>query len=100
MSSLQAGARRDPTDVHNSPAFVRYLADRDTLSLQRLDLDKLSQLVDGIDIEEVRQRREIFLHVYHEAKLEAESSIKGISFTAMLRLIAHYRLIDDDNALQ
>ncbi|GAA5943198.1 hypothetical protein JCM10213_006241 [Rhodosporidiobolus nylandii] len=99
--ALQAGARRDPTEQYAaSPAFVHYLADRDTLSLQRLDMDKLRLLLDGIDVEEVRQRREIFLHVYHEAKLEAESSLKGISFNRALMVIAHYRLIDDDMALQ
>ncbi|GAA5872257.1 hypothetical protein JCM8547_004796 [Rhodosporidiobolus lusitaniae] len=99
-TNLLAGARRDPTYEHNSPAFVRYLADRDALSLKRVDLDKLESLLEGIDIEEVRQRREIFIHVYHEAKMEAEKSVKGISFATMLTLIAHYRLIDDDMALQ
>ncbi|GAA5821176.1 hypothetical protein JCM11251_004500 [Rhodosporidiobolus azoricus] len=98
--SLQAAARRDPTDQHNSPAFYHYLGDRDTLSLKRLDLHKLRSVLDSIDPGEVRQRREIYLHVYHEAKLEAEASYKGISFSKMLTLIAHYRLIDDDNALQ
>ncbi|GAA5967490.1 hypothetical protein JCM11641_000565 [Rhodosporidiobolus odoratus] len=98
--NLQAAARRDVTEQHNSPAFYHYLAERDAFSLQRLDLGKLRQLIDGIDVGEVRQRREIFLHVYHEAKLEAEASFKGISFTKMLMLIAQYRLVNDDMALQ
>ncbi|GAA5884714.1 hypothetical protein JCM6882_005364 [Rhodosporidiobolus microsporus] len=100
VRSLQGAARRDPTDQHNSPSFYHYLGDRDTLSLKRLDLPKLRSVLAAIDVEEVRQRREIYLHVYHEAKLEAEASYKGISFNKMLTLIAHYRLIDDDNALQ
>ncbi|GAA6027992.1 hypothetical protein JCM8097_001819 [Rhodosporidiobolus ruineniae] len=100
LRNLQASARRDVTNQHASPAFYHYLADRNKLSLDKVDLDKLGRLIDGIDADEVRQRREIHLHVYHEAKLEADNSIKGISFTKMLTLIAHYRLIDDDSALQ
>ncbi|GAA6002036.1 hypothetical protein JCM10207_003048 [Rhodosporidiobolus poonsookiae] len=100
VPTLQASAARDVTAAHTSPAFYHYLTPRDALSLERLDLDTLRALVDGIDADEVHQRRDIYLHVYHEAMMLAEETLKGISFQKMLTLLAHYRLIDDDSALQ
>lgn len=79
---------------------MHYLDDRDALSLRRVDLPTLRHLVDAIDPGEVAVRRRNFVLAYHEAMHDAEESLKGISFNKMLLLIAHYRLINDDSALQ
>ncbi|BGP38716.1 calcium channel protein [Rhodotorula kratochvilovae] len=100
IQSLRAGSYRDPGYHLRSPSFHHYLGDRDTLSLQRVDLAKLRDLVSGIDENEVAARRRNYNRVYHEAIHDAEESLKGISFNKMLTLLAHYRLIDDDSALQ
>ncbi|GEM06733.1 calcium channel subunit Cch1 [Rhodotorula toruloides] len=100
ISSLQAAAYRDPLAQHGSTAFRHYLGDHDALSLQRVDLDKLRQLVDGIDTGEVAVRRRNYVRLYHEAMHDAEESLKGLSFNKMLLLLAHYRLIEDESALQ
>ncbi|GAA6051051.1 Calcium-channel protein CCH1 [Rhodotorula toruloides] len=100
VPSLQAAAYRDPLDQHSSPAFHHYLGDRDALSLRRVDLDKLRQLVDGIDTGEVAARRRNYVRLYHEAMHDAEESLKGISLNKMLILLAHYRLVEDESALQ
>lgn len=101
VQSLRAGSYREAIDYQTrSPAFHHYLVPRNAYSLERVDLDKLRHLVGGIDQREVAARRDNWNRLYHEAMHDAESSLKGISFTKMLRLIAHYRLIDDDSALQ
>ncbi|GAA5898852.1 calcium channel protein CCH1 [Sporobolomyces salmoneus] len=100
VHSLLGVARKDPATQHDSPSFHHYLQDRDTLSLRRIDLVRLQSAVSAIDPLEVERRKSDYNRLYHEAMLDAETSGKGISFSGMLRLLAHYRLIDDDNALQ
>lgn len=100
VTSLRAGSYLEPSYHTRSPSFHHFLTDRDALSLQRVDLDKLRSLCAGIDENEVAARRRNFVHVYHEAMHDAEESLRGISFTKMLTLVAHYRLVSDDNALQ
>ncbi|GAA5936334.1 DNA-binding ATPase [Sporobolomyces koalae] len=100
VHSLLGIARQDPVTQHNSPSFHHYLQDRDTLSLRKYDLERLRAAVSAIDSSEVDKRKSDYNLLYHEAMLDAESSDKGVSFNGMLRLLAHYRLIDDDNALQ
>ncbi|GAA6055172.1 hypothetical protein JCM3770_002218 [Rhodotorula araucariae] len=100
IQSLRAGSYRDPGYYLRSPSFHHYLGDRDTLSLERVDLDKLRDLISGIDAAEVAARRRNYNRVYHEAIHDAEESLKGIAFSKMLTLLAHYRLIDDESALR
>ncbi|GAA5981675.1 hypothetical protein JCM10908_004562 [Rhodotorula pacifica] len=100
LSRLQGASYRSERDQHNSPAFVHYLEDRDALSLRRVDLVTLGRLIDSIDVREVAVRRSNFTLAYHEAMHDAEESHKGLSFSKMLLLIAHYRLINDESALQ
>ncbi|CEQ42955.1 SPOSA6832_04831 [Sporobolomyces salmonicolor] len=100
VPALQAVSRRDPTQHHQSPSFYHYLQDRDTLSLQKINLDRLRGAIEAIKPGEVERRKAVYNLLYHEAMFDAESSPKGISFNAMLTLLAHYCLIDDDNALQ
>lgn len=100
IESLRAGSYLEPTYHARSPSFHHLLNDRDLLSLQRVDLDKLRSLCAAVDENEVAARRRNFVHAYHEAMHDAEQSLKGISFTKMLVLVAHYRLVTDDSALQ
>jgi len=59
----------------------------------------LGNLLNKIDHQETRKRRHIYNRLYHEALISAEPG-KGISFTNMLLLLAHYKLIEDDTALR
>jgi hypothetical protein len=52
-----------------------------------------------MDMGDVKRRRKVYNRLYHEAMLDSEGE-KGISFTSMLLLLAHYRLIDDEKALR
>jgi hypothetical protein len=64
-----------------------------------LDIRKLRAALANTNPEEAQQRRRTYNRLYHEARM-SETTGKGISFTAMLMLLAHYKLIDDDEALQ
>ncbi|KAH9475037.1 Calcium-channel protein cch1 [Psilocybe cubensis] len=63
-----------------------------------VDLNKLESIVDGIDYADVRKRKAIYRRLYHEASISHEQGL-GISFTDMLTLLAHHKLIVDAEAL-
>lgn len=64
-----------------------------------VDVRRVESQVKGIDSAKVRERRRIFSRLYHEARISEEPG-RGISFTSMLFMLAHYKLIDDEKALQ
>jgi hypothetical protein len=63
-----------------------------------LDLDKLRLILNDIDYKEIRKRRAIYCRLYQEASISHEPGL-GISFTNMLLLLAHHKLIVDAEAL-
>jgi hypothetical protein len=64
-----------------------------------VDITRLQDMISHIDYDKVRDRRRTFARLYNEARISEEPG-KGIGFTAMLLLLAHYKLIDDEEALQ
>jgi len=66
--------------------------------VEGVDLTKLEQIVDGIDFTEIRKRRALYSHLYHEASISHEHGL-GMSFSDMLTLLAHHKLILDAEAL-
>lgn len=66
--------------------------------VEGVDLYKLNRSLAGIDNASIRKRRTLYSKVYHEAMISQEPG-KGISFTGMLVLLAHHKLIDDREAL-
>ncbi|EIW66778.1 hypothetical protein TREMEDRAFT_40774 [Tremella mesenterica DSM 1558] len=63
-----------------------------------VDVRKVETLVERIDFNRVRDRRRVFNRLYHEARISEEPG-RGISFTHMLMMLSHYKLIDDEKAL-
>ncbi|KAK7047557.1 calcium channel protein [Paramarasmius palmivorus] len=63
-----------------------------------VDLDKLERALNSIDYTAIRKRRALYCRLYHEATI-AHQPGKGISFTDMLMLLAHHKLIVDHEAL-
>jgi hypothetical protein len=59
---------------------------------------KLNKLLNKIDFGVIRKRRAVYMRIYHEANVMYYRG-KGISFTDMLVLLAHHKLIDDREAL-
>jgi len=64
-----------------------------------LSLIKLDAILSRIDFDVIRQRRQTYEHLYWEACVTDDYG-KGISFTSMLLLLCHYKLIDDEQALK
>jgi hypothetical protein len=64
-----------------------------------VDMGRVEAQLAQIDFHNVRQRRHLFARLYNEARISEESG-RGISFTKMLIILAHYKLIDDEKALQ
>jgi hypothetical protein len=63
-----------------------------------IDISKLEKIVGGIDYASIRKRRAIYSRLYHEASISHQQG-RGISFTDMLLLLAHHKLIVDREAL-
>lgn len=63
-----------------------------------IDLDILDNNLNIIDRASVKRRKELYNRLYHEARISYEPG-KGISFTNMLLLLAHHKLIVDREAL-
>ena len=63
-----------------------------------VDVRRVEHLISQIDYKQVRERRQLFARLFHEARLSEEPG-RGISFTAMLMMLSHNKLIDDEKAL-
>lgn len=68
-----------------------------------VSITSLNAQLNSLDLSEIRRRQHRFERIYHEAVIIQEKPQNrakgGISFTDMLTLIAHYKLIDDEQAL-
>ncbi|KAF8509855.1 Ion transport protein-domain-containing protein [Hysterangium stoloniferum] len=69
-----------------------------SLFAPELDLRKLQLILMTLDTQSIRQRRMLYNRLYHETRLSFERG-KGISFTNMLLMLAHNKLITDKEAL-
>lgn len=63
-----------------------------------VDLNKLEKTLKEIDYPAIRKRRAVYARLYHEASISHQQG-RGISFTDMLFLLAHHKLIVDREAL-
>lgn len=64
-----------------------------------LDLVALEHHLNQIDYHDVARRKKRFNRLYQEALLTEEPG-RGISFTSMLLLLAHYKLMEPERALK
>lgn len=64
-----------------------------------LDLRELNARLSFLNPSETKARRNLFNHLYQEA-LISEKPGRGLSFTGMMLLLAHWKLIEDDQGLQ
>jgi hypothetical protein len=66
--------------------------------LRNFDLGVLARTLDRMDSSAIRKRKATFSRLYHEAIISHRPGV-GISFTDMLILLAHHKLIKDAEAL-
>ena len=64
-----------------------------------IDVVKLHRILNGPDNAKIRKRKMLYTRMYNEAMIFQEPG-KGISFTHMLLILAHHKLIDDREALR
>ncbi|KAH8826844.1 Ion transport protein-domain-containing protein [Flagelloscypha sp. PMI_526] len=69
-----------------------------TWMVDGIDMHKLSHVTRTIDYKAIRRRRAVYERLYHEAYMSHKKGL-GISFTDMLMLLAHHKLIVDKEAL-
>ncbi|KZO97216.1 hypothetical protein CALVIDRAFT_513490 [Calocera viscosa TUFC12733] len=66
-----------------------------------LDMKKLEDVLSNMDRKEVHRRRARYNRLYNEAIIaDKDNGGRGISFTDMLIMLAHYKLIKDETALR
>ena len=70
----------------------------DPYDLRNFDLRALSRTLDRMDRTNIRKRKAIYSRLYQEALISHQPGV-GISFTDMLELLAHHKLIVDAEAL-
>ncbi|KIM51695.1 hypothetical protein SCLCIDRAFT_33242 [Scleroderma citrinum Foug A] len=63
-----------------------------------VNLRKLNDMLNKLDFAGISKRKNIYTRLYHEANILSRRS-GSISFTDMLLLLAHHKLIDDREAL-
>ena len=93
-------------DYHSVPTILQQCRDHDPTKINRgdpydiknIDLHLLRNSVDRLPVDEIRERRHNFNILYEEAMMSADE--RGISFTQMLLMLAHYKFIDDNKALR
>jgi len=66
--------------------------------VEGVDLNKLEKVLRDIDYNGIRKRRAVYSRLYHEATISHQQG-RGMSFTDMLFLLAHHKLIVDRDAL-
>ena len=64
-----------------------------------VNLQRLNRRLDEIDISAVRERRHRYNIFYEEVMVSADPD-KGISFTTVLMILAHYNIINDSKSLR
>ena len=81
---------------------MRFSKDPKTLPSERikygLNYNKVEAVLGGLDRAAIKRRKNLYNRLYHEARISHEPG-KGISFTNMLLLLAHHKLIVDREAL-
>lgn len=63
-----------------------------------IDSFSLEANVNSIDRATIKRRKNVYNRLYHEARISYEPG-RGISFTNMLLLLAHHKIIVDNEAL-
>lgn len=92
VPNLLRGAVPDP-ERYSDKSRIADCGDRN------VDLSKLRDEMSSVDFQKVRARRRQYVKLWTEARISEEPG-RGISFTQMLLLLAHYKLIDDEDALR
>ncbi|KAH8675332.1 ion transporter [Xylariales sp. PMI_506] len=86
-------------DIRNEPPQARHASIASASALTGVDVRKLNERLAKIDVQAVRERRRRFNIFFEEVMVSADPD-KGISFTTVLMILAHYNIISDSKSLR
>lgn len=86
-------------DVQNDLKMTRHASIVTTSGYSGVDIDKLNKRIGQLDVIKVRERRRRFNIFYEEVLVSADPD-RGISFTTVLMILAHYNIISDSKSLK
>ncbi|KAK7989247.1 Transferase [Apiospora arundinis] len=89
-------------DVRNEASQARHTSIASgaaSTSTWGVDIGKLNDRLNKIDVQEVRNRRRRFNVFFEEVMVSADPD-RGISFTTVLMILAHYNIISDSKSLR
>jgi hypothetical protein len=66
---------------------------------RQIDLAKLNAKLNEIPVQEIRKRR-VRMNTFYEEVLVSADPDRGISFSALLMILAHYKVINDNRSLK
>lgn len=88
---------KDECRVHRKSTVLPLTEDR--LEPVIIDLKLLNEKLKKMPIDEIRQRRNE-LNVFYAEVLHSADPDRGINFTALLMILAHYKIINDNKSLR
>ncbi len=87
-------------DIRGDTASIRHASIASTSQYHTgFDLKKLNERLAKIDVRRVRERRRRFNIFFEEVMVSADPD-RGISFTTVLMILAHYNIINDSKSLR
>ncbi|CAM1507368.1 Fc.00g070090.m01.CDS01 [Cosmosporella sp. VM-42] len=86
-------------DIQNDVKPSRHMSIATTGVPNTVDTEKLNMRLAQLDIEKIRERRRRFNIFYEEVLVSADPD-RGISFTTVLMILAHYNIISDSKSLK
>ncbi|KAI1137981.1 Ion transport protein-domain-containing protein [Hypoxylon sp. FL0543] len=86
-------------DVRDDETSMRHSSIATGSNLGGVNIQRLNERLDQIDVQKVRDRRRRFNIFYEEVMVSADP-IQGISFTTVLMIMAHYKIISDSKSLR
>ncbi|TFB03836.1 Calcium-channel protein cch1 [Trichoderma ghanense] len=86
-------------DVRGDLRASRHTSIVSTAALNDIDINRLNERLSHLDIKKIRKRRQRFNIFYEEVLVSADPD-KGIAFTDVLMILAHYNIINDSKSLR
>jgi hypothetical protein len=86
-------------DIRDDVKLTHHSSIATTSGFSGIDLNKLNARLRRIDVEKVRHQRRRFNIFYEEVLVSADPD-RGISFTSVLMILAHYNIISDNKSLK
>jgi hypothetical protein len=86
-------------DVREDARVSRHTSIVSVAALNDVDINRLNERLSQLDIRKIRKRRHRFNIFYEEVLVSADPD-KGIAFTDVLMILAHYNIINDSKSLK